>query len=92
MPDSSKKDYYQKNREARIAYQKQYYKDNKEAIKRRKELRLADDPEWGEERRAYNKSYYKKNREHIKRTRLKRAAVIWAQVEKEEKKLRDTTK
>ena len=85
MPNPDKQKYYEENKDARKAYQKKYYEENKEAIKRRKELRKETDPKWLENTRKYNRAYYRKNKERLHRSRLKRAAELWAEMQKEEK-------
>ena len=51
MADKSKKNYYQINKEDRLKYQREYYRRNKEAIKRRRELNLAENPELVDEQK-----------------------------------------
>ena len=85
MADPKKQKYYEDNKTKRLEYQKEYYEQNKENIKRRNELRRANDPEWADKQRDYAKEYYRKNRERIKRMRLKRAAHLWQEMQKEEK-------
>ena len=82
MDDES---YYNKNRDKRIEYQKSYYETNKEAIKRKREIKKAVDPEFTEKQRKYNKNYYRENKERIRRGRLKRAAALWGMIATEEK-------
>ena len=77
MADKSKKNYYQINKEDRLKYQREYYRRNKETIKRRRELKLAENPELVDEQKEYNKKYYIENKERIKTKRAvtkKRAA------------------
>ena len=69
MADKSKKNYYQINKEDRLKYQREYYRRNKEAIKRRRELKLAENPELVDEQKEYNKKYYIENKERIKTKR-----------------------
>jgi len=85
MPNAAKQKYYEDNKNERKSYQKKYYEENKETIKRRKELREETDPEWLERTRKYNREYYRKNKKHLHRARLKRAAKLWAEMQKEEK-------
>tara|TARA_R110002110_G_scaffold362441_2_gene572268 strand:+ start:60 stop:305 length:246 start_codon:yes stop_codon:yes gene_type:complete len=73
MSDLKKREYYLTNKDKRLAYQKQYYVNNKERIKRRRELRREADPEWGEKQQEYNKVYYRKNRERIMAQRKEKA-------------------
>ena len=69
MHKEKKKEYYLKNKEKRLAYQKEYYNINKALIRRRKELKRADDPNWAERQRQYNKNYYAINKDRIKKQR-----------------------
>lgn len=69
MDKEKKKEYYLKNKEKRLAYQKKYYNINKALIRRRKELKRADDPNWAERQRQYNKNYYAINKDRIKKQR-----------------------
>lgn len=85
------KSYYHDNRDKRINYQKEYYKKNKEGIKRKRELKKELDPDFSIKQREYNKKYYSDNKERIKRGRLKRAARMWAIYQQEEKNLNDET-
>jgi hypothetical protein len=54
--EEARKSHYEKNKEARLAYQKAYYKKNKEAIKAYRENNK-------EAIVARNKAYYEKNKE-----------------------------
>ena len=74
MTESLKSEYYQKNREARLSYQRDYYRKNRNRIERAKEIRREEDPEWSERQRAYNRAYYLKNRAKIRQQRQKRAS------------------
>ena len=85
MPNPDKQKYYEENKDARKAYQKEYYEKNKAAIKRRKELRKETDPKWLDDTRKYNREYYRKNKKRLNHARLKRAAALWAELQKEEK-------
>lgn len=64
--------YYERNREARCAYQREYYKSNKDRINRRREIDEATDPEKTDIRLAYNRNYYRKNRKRLLAARAKR--------------------
>ena len=70
MPDPKKQEYYRKNREKRLEYQRRYYIENKDVFERKEELLKALDPDrWKKERKKrkdYNKEYYRKNRDHIR--------------------------
>ena len=57
--------YYSRNKEARKDYQKQYYNNNKERIRRKRRLEELDDPEKFKARKKYNQEYYQKNKEKI---------------------------
>ena len=77
MRRMAKKSYYERNREARCAYQREYYKNNKKKINKKRQIDEAIDPEKTERRLRYNREYYKKHRENLKayKTRIpKRAA------------------
>lgn len=69
MPDIKKQDYYNLNRESRIMYQKEYYRNNAQLIKRKKELREHLEPEKHEEQREYQRKYYLANRARIREQR-----------------------
>ena len=69
MDKLKKKEYYIKNRDKRLTYQKEYYKINRKLIERRKELKRAEDPNWAERQRQYNKNYYSRNKDRIKKQR-----------------------
>lgn len=69
MPNAKKQEYYRKNKEARLAYQRAYYEKNKHVIVRKREVRDFLDPEEKEAMREYNKRYYATNKERIKEKR-----------------------
>ena len=75
MRDVKKQEYYLSHKTKRLTYQKNYYVNNKEKIKRRRELRRAADPEWAKAQKAYNKEYYLKNKERIKAQRRKKVPL-----------------
>lgn len=64
-----KREYYLANREKRLAYQNNYYKESKERFRRRKEINEVLEPEQEEARKkelsAYNRAYYVKNKRRI---------------------------
>ena len=70
MADPQKQEYYRKNREKRLQYQRKYYLSNKSMFERKEELLKALDPDKWKKRRkkrkAYNKEYYLKNRDRIR--------------------------
>tara|TARA_R110002110_G_scaffold175455_1_gene379068 strand:+ start:109 stop:345 length:237 start_codon:yes stop_codon:yes gene_type:complete len=72
MANIKKREYYLKNKEERITYQKKYYYKNRDWIKRKKELKLEEEPERALRQKEYNKNYYIKNKEKIKEQRLKK--------------------
>ena len=72
MPDPRKQEYYLKNKEARISYQRSYYEKNKPIIVRKREVRGFLDPEEQEAMKQYNKSYYAKNKDRIKEQRKRK--------------------
>jgi hypothetical protein len=77
MPNAKKQEYYRKNKEARVQYQRAYYEKNKHIIVRKREVRDFLDPEEREAMREYNKRYYAANKERIKEQRKqKRESTI----------------
>ena len=75
MSDLKKREYYLTNKEKRLAYQKQYYVNTKDSIKRRRELRREADPEWEQKQKEYNREYYRKNKERIRAQRKKKLSA-----------------
>jgi len=65
MVDLKKQNYYKKNREARLEYQKEYYITNRAGISERLKKKRKDDPKWVKELKEYNREYYKKNKLRI---------------------------
>ena len=65
MPNVKKQEYYRKNREKRLKYQRDYYELNKERIKKNRADRMDKEPDRMDKERSYNKEYYKKNKERI---------------------------
>lgn len=61
----SKDSYYERNKEARKAYQREYYRNNRQRILRKLELTRHLEPEKVEAQRKYNRDYYLANREKI---------------------------
>ena len=76
MPDPKKQEYYRKNREKRLQYQRKYYLSNKSTFERKDELLKALDlEEWKKRKKKrgnYNKEYYRKNRDHIRKKQRER--------------------
>jgi len=72
MSLSRKQEYYLNNREKRLRYQREYYHRNKDWIKRKKELKEAEDPDIPLRQKEYNKKYYINNKERIKKQRRNR--------------------
>lgn len=72
MPNAKKQEYYRKNKEARIAYQRAYYAKNKHIIIRKREVRDFLEPEEREAMSQYNKRYYAANKERIKEQRKRK--------------------
>lgn len=68
--------YYERNREARCAYQREYYKQNKDKINKKRQIDEASDPEKIKKRLDYNKEYYRKNRKKLLAERAKRYQEI----------------
>ena len=69
MTPEERKEYYIKNRERRLAYQKRYYQLRKEMITRSTEKRKEKDPQWEQKQREYNQEYYLKNKKKIAKKR-----------------------
>lgn len=77
MPNIKKQEYYRKNRERRLDYQRNYYRLKREKMQFDAELLSEFEPEQFRERREkvqkYNRGYYQKNKERIQaRRRAKR--------------------
>jgi len=70
----SEETYYEKNRDTRKSYQKQYYRNNKDKIRRKRMLEEIEDPKKFEARKAYQRNYYQQNKEKI----LKKRAELYA--------------
>jgi hypothetical protein len=73
--------YYEANREARKAYQRDYYKRNRKVLARKRQLMPALDPEKVEKLRAYQKEYYLTHRKELlhkrkMRERRKKLAIL----------------
>ena len=79
MPTEMSESYYQNNREARLAYQKKYYKVHAELLKRKRELEVVLDPEKVDARKAYNRAYFLKNRASIMEKRASRRKKVTEQ-------------
>ena len=62
-------DYYTRNKEARKEYQREYYKKNKERIRRKRKLEELENPSKFTERKNYNSEYYQRNKEKILKRR-----------------------
>lgn len=69
---SEETSYYEANKEARRAYQREYYARNKENLRRKKELMAELEPEKIKEIRKYQREYYLKNRQTLQRKRRER--------------------
>ena len=68
--------YYERNREARCAYQREYYKRDKRKINQKRLLDEASNPDKVKKRLEYNKEYYRKNRKKLLAERAKRYQEI----------------
>jgi len=81
MPDPKKQEYYRKNREARLSYQREYYHRTKPLFERRDEIMAELEPEKLEKRKRdkskYNHAYYLRNKEHIKKRRDEARLKLW---------------
>lgn len=76
---NKKREYYLKNREDRLAYQNQYYKNTKYSYSRKIEINKVLEPEeyqtFKKRISDYNKEYYRKNKDKIKAKRNARKAA-----------------
>ena len=74
-----KREYYLANREKRLAYQNQYYRESKPRFQRRKEIDEVLDPDKVKAVKKklsdYNREYYAKNKEKIKAKRRETHAL-----------------
>lgn len=81
MPDPKKQAYYLANKEARLAYQREYYRRvvKPRRVRERELDELLSPEEWKEKvnkRRKYHRDYYLKNRDKIRAQRAaKRRAM-----------------
>lgn len=73
MPDQKKQEYYKTNRDSRLTYQKAYYRNNAQLVKRKRELQETLEPEKYEKQREYQRAYYLENRARIREHRANRA-------------------
>ena len=69
------KEYYRKNREARLKYQRDYYKANKGRIARKREVAETVDPNLAKRRKEYQRAYYRKHRARILKMRADQYAA-----------------
>lgn len=71
--------YYERNKQARREYQRDYYLKNRKSILRKAQLRSELEPEKAEKAKKYQRKYYFENREAIlaekKQKYLKKKAV-----------------
>jgi hypothetical protein len=68
MPDETPS-YYDRHKEERRNYQKEYYRLNREALRRKKELDTLFEPSKKEKLLRYQRDYYFANRERLLRAR-----------------------
>jgi len=61
--------YYARNKEARKAYQRQYYLNNRDRIQYKRKYEEINSPEKQKARQEYNSSYYRANKEKILKRR-----------------------
>ena len=73
MPNQKKQEYYQTNRDSRLTYQKAYYRNNAQLVKRKRELQETLEPEKYEKQREYQRAYYLENRARIREHRANRS-------------------
>ena len=59
------KSYYNRNKDARKAYQKAYYELRKGDLRRKRELEAELNPEKQEKMREYQRNYYLTNRQKL---------------------------
>lgn len=64
--------YYDRNKEARKEYQKEYYTLNQEFLRRKREIQAELEPEKVAKRKNYQKSYYLANRDRLLAERKRR--------------------
>jgi hypothetical protein len=57
--------YYEVNKEARKTYQRNYYKQNRKVLARKRQLMPTLEPEKVEKLRAYQKEYYLTHRKEL---------------------------
>lgn len=69
MADAKKQEYYRAKREQRLAYQRNYYNQNRNRIIRKREVDSVIDPEKREAVCVYNRNYYLANRNRIAEAR-----------------------
>lgn len=82
MADTKKQEYYRAKREQRLAYQRNYYNQNRNRIIRKREVDAVIDPEKREAMCVYNRNYYLANRERIVKSRKqKRDAAAASKVQ-----------
>jgi hypothetical protein len=62
---SDQESYYKRNTEARKAYQKAYYAEKKDQLKRKRELDAHLSPEKVQKMQAYQRNYYLTNRQKL---------------------------
>jgi len=72
MSRFKKQEYYKKNREERLEYQKEYYIVNRSEIRERLKKKRKDDPEWAAKQKKYNREYYRNNKKRIMEKRAKK--------------------
>jgi len=76
MANLKKQEYYRKNREDRLKYQKDYYEQNRDRIKKARAKKMLTEPDSIEKEKAYNQGYYMKNKARImEQRRLKRRSI-----------------
>jgi hypothetical protein len=64
--------YYDKNKDARKGYQKEYYTLNKELLRRKREIQAELEPEKTVKQKNYQRSYYLANRNRLLQERKRR--------------------
>jgi hypothetical protein len=67
--------YYDRNKEARKDYQKEYYALNQEFLRRKREIQKELEPEKAVKKKSYQKSYYLANRDRLLAERKRRYSI-----------------
>jgi hypothetical protein len=71
---SEEQSYYDRHKEERRAYQRAYYKEHKQTLRRKQEVEDVLEPEKREQRLSYQRAYYFANRQRLLAARRDRQA------------------